>query len=167
MFAFREAHRAKDSRKSLDLRDDSGVRVIAGRRSVKGAVTELQLRDQLAQDLNSLLNTVNLAAAFDLSRHDHVRTSILNYGIPEISTRTIDENRTSDILTEIETALLTFEPRLIPKTIKVARDQSIDPDSLNVRFLVSGEMACDPVAVAVEFVADIDVNSGKLKIGKR
>lgn len=167
MFAFREAHRAKDSRKTLDLRDETGMRVIAGRRSVKGAVTEIQLRDQLAIDLNSLLNTVNLDSAVDLSRHSLVRSSILNYGLPEISNRTIDENRMSAIVTEIETALLAFEPRLIPKTIRVTRDKSVDSDSLDIRYTVSGEMACDPVAVPVEFVADIEVDSGKLKIGRR
>lgn len=167
MFAFREAHRARDSRKNIDLRDETGVRIIAGRRSVKGAVTEIQLREQLSRDLNYLLNTVNLESAIDLTRHAHVKRSIINYGIPEISNRTIDEDRASDIVTEIENALMTFEPRLVPKTIRVARDHSIDRDSLNVRFVVSGEMSCDPVAVPVEFVADIEIDSGKLKIGRR
>ncbi|WP_342362957.1 type VI secretion system baseplate subunit TssE [Terrarubrum flagellatum] len=143
------------------------MRVIAGRRTIKGSVTESQLREQLAIDLNSLLNTVNLECAHDLKEFDHVRTSILNYGIPEISNRTIDENRSSGIVGEIKTALLVFEPRLLPDTVRVTRDDSVSIDSLNVRFMVAGEMACDPVAVPVEFVADIEMETGKLKIGRR
>ncbi len=167
MFAFREARREKDSKKQVDLRDASGVRVIAGRRSLKHAVNESQLRSQLARDLNSLLNTVNLDSAIDLSEHPHARASIINYGIPEISDRTIDENRASDILEELETALITFEPRLIRETIKVARDWSVSSDSLSVRFVVKGEMSCDPVAVPVEFVADMEIDSGKLMVSGR
>ena len=34
-------------------------------------------------------------------------------------------------------------------------------------FIVSGEMACDPAAVAVEFVADIEIDTGKMLVGKR
>lgn len=167
MFAFREAHQEKDARKALDLRDEAGVRVIAGRRSVKTAVTETQLRAQLSRDLNTLLNTVNLDSAYDLSGLDRVRDSILNFGIPEISDRTIDEDRTADIVTEIETALSTFEPRLIRNTIKVRRDESVDPDSLRIRFIVTGDMSCDPVAVPVEFVADMEIDSGKLLVSGR
>ena len=167
MFAFREAHRAKDARKQVDLRDETGTRVIAGRRATKGAVTESQLREQLTIDLNALLNTVNLGSAIDLSRHPHVERSIINYGLPEISNRTIDEERASDIVGEIHTALLAFEPRPIPKTIKVARDTSISSDSLSVRYMVTGEMSCDPASIPVEFVADIEVDSGKLKVGRR
>ena len=33
MYAFRSAHAARDANKKIDLRDESGERVIAGRRS--------------------------------------------------------------------------------------------------------------------------------------
>lgn len=166
MFAFREAHDKRDARVVIDKRDD-GVRVIAGRKARKGAITEGQLREQLAYDLNALLNTVNMESGFDLTEFPHVRESILNYGIPEISNRTIDEDRVADIVDEIRTALLQFEPRLVRETLHVARDETVDPDSLNIRFAVSGEMACDPAAVAVEFVADIEIDTGKMRVGRR
>jgi type VI secretion system protein ImpF len=167
MFAFREAHRERDAKVVSDLRDEHGARVIAGRRARKGAVTEGQLREQLAIDLNALLNTVNMQSGFDLTEFPQVSTSILNYGVPEISNRTIDEDRVSDIVDEIRTALLQYEPRLIPGTVRVARDTTVDPYSLNIRFAVSGEMACDPAAVAVEFVADIEIDTGKMRVAKR
>jgi type VI secretion system protein ImpF len=167
MFAFREAHRERDARIVPDLRDEHGARIISGRRARKGAVTEGQLREQLALDLNALLNTVNMASGFDLTAFPKVRESILNYGLPEISNRTIDEHRVADIADEIRTALIQFEPRLLPDALTVTRDTTVDPYSLNIRFAVSGEMACDPAAVAVEFVADIEIDTGKMRIGKR
>jgi type VI secretion system protein ImpF len=167
MFAFREAHREKDARKQIDLRDESGVRILAGRRTIRGSITESQLRAQLAIDLTALMNTVNLHTTLDLAPFPDVRVSILNFGIPEISNRTIDEYRTADIVTEIETALLTYEPRLIPNTIQVARDETIDESTLGIRFIVTGEMACDPVAVPVHFVADLEIDTGKVLLTGR
>jgi type VI secretion system protein ImpF len=167
MFAFREAHRERDARVVPDLRDEQGQRIISGRRARKGAVSEGQLREQLALDLNALLNTVNMEAGFDLTEFPKVRESILNYGIPEISNRSIDEHRVADIVDEIRAALILYEPRLLPDTLAVIRDTTVDPHSLNIRFAVSGEMACDPAAVAVEFVADIEIDTGKMRIGKR
>jgi len=82
MFAFREAHKERDARVVADLRDEHGARIIAGRRARKGAITEGQLREQLAHDLNALLNTINMETGFDLAEFPHVRESILNYGIP-------------------------------------------------------------------------------------
>lgn len=167
MFAFREAHRERDARKVADLRDEHGQRIIAGRRARKGSITEGQLREQLTLDLNALLNTTNMNSGFDLSEFPHVRESILNYGLPDISSRTIDEHRVSDIADEIRVALLQYEPRLSPDALVVTRDNTVDPDSLNIRFEVSGEMACDPADVAVEFVADIEIDTGKMRISRR
>jgi type VI secretion system protein ImpF len=167
MFAFREAHRARDSKKQIDQRDESGTRVVATRRSLRAAVNESQLRSQLSRDLDILMNTVNFASVIPLDEHENVRVSIVNFGIPDIVNRTIDEARVDLIVDEIHTAVLDFEPRLIRQTVKVVRDMSVDPDTLNIRYLVSGEMSCDPVAVPVEFVADLEVTSGKLSVSQR
>lgn len=167
MFAFREAHRARDAKKQLDVRDETGVRVIAGRRSLRASVTERQLRTQLSKDLDALMNTVNLGSAVNIEGLEHVTCSILNYGLPEISNRSIDEMGNSAIVEEIRTALLSFEPRLLRESVRVSRDQSVDIATLNMRYVVSAEMACDPIAVPVEFVADLEISSGKLMISKQ
>ena len=167
MFAFRQAHKEKDARKKIDGRDEAGVRVIATRKSLKASVNEGQLRAQLSRDLDMLMNTTNMQSADDISDFPFVTRSIVNYGIPDIVNRTIDEVRTASIVDEIETAIIVYEPRLIRKTISVVRDETVDAAELRIRFYVKGEMSCDPVAVPVEFVADLEVASGKLAITKR
>lgn len=166
MFAFRQAHAERDARVKLDARDESGVRVIGARRSTRAGVKESQLRELLQRDLDNLLNTTNLDSICDLDDFEHVKSSIANYGIPDVVNRTIDETRTASIVDEIRTAIHCYEPRLIKRTVRVHRDASIDPASLKIRFVVSGDMSCDPVAVPVEFVADLEVASGKLAIMK-
>jgi type VI secretion system protein ImpF len=79
MHAFREAFRNKDAEKELDLRDDTGERIIASRRvQARSWANETALRRDLAEDLTRLLNTVNLASAEDLSDFSYVARSIVN-----------------------------------------------------------------------------------------
>lgn len=167
MFAFRDAHRARDARVHVGQKNVAGQEALPSRKSMRAAINEIQLREELTRDLDLLMNTINLASIIDLDEAPQVRDSIVNFGLTDIGNRTIDENRVADIVDEIRTAIVRFEPRLIEKTIDVARDPTADAGVLQIRFNVSGEMACDPVAVPVEFIADLEVTSGKLAIRKR
>jgi type VI secretion system protein ImpF len=115
-------------------------------------------------DLLALLNTTNLDSAQDLSGAPEVRNSILNFGFPDLASRSIDERAVSDISRQIETALATFEPRLAPGSIKARRDNSVTADELRVRFLVSAELRVQPLDVPVEFTAEVELDSGKVRI---
>jgi type VI secretion system protein ImpF len=167
MHAFRTAYEKRDARKKLDLRDEDGERIIAARRlSSRAPISEAGLRREVVRDLVNLMNTTNLAAAIDLDAAAEVRNSILNYGFPDLAHRTIDEHGTADIGSEIETALGEFEPRLIRSTIRARRDDRVDASELRLRFLVSAELRCQPVNVPVEFIAELEVDTGKIKIDR-
>lgn len=167
MFAFREAFEAKDARKKLDLRDESGERVVAGRRAApRAAITEAKLRREVTIDLESLVNTINLGSSIDLKLAPFVEKSVLNYGFPDIGRHTIDESM-EDIRSDIETVLNHYEPRLVKETIVVTRDETVDKMELKIRFLVRADLTCEPVNVPVEFVADLELDSGKIVIQRR
>src|SRR5437763_919547 len=92
MFAFRSAFAARDARKKVEQVDESGERIVTGRRSAgRAPITESQLRREVAADLEALMNTVALESAEDIQEFDHVRKSILNFGFPDIAHRSIDE----------------------------------------------------------------------------
>ena len=167
MHAFREAFRNKDAKKELDLRDDTGERVIASRRvSARSWVSETALRRDLAEDLVRLLNTVNLTSARDLSEYSHVARSILNYGLVDISAYVMEEAAADDIAAELRQSLKDYEPRLIPASIEVRRDKSVDSAAHQIRFAVSAEMHATPVDIPVEFVAELELDSGKMRISR-
>ncbi len=91
MHAFRAAHEAKDAASKIDVRTDGGERVIAGRRlRPRQAITEQMLRREVARDLDALLNTVAMESTVDMTNAPYVRKSILNFGLPDISSLTID-----------------------------------------------------------------------------
>ena len=167
MYAFRAAHDKRDARQRLDLRDEAGERVIATRRATtRSPISESGLRREVMTDLLALLNTTNLDSAADLSRLPAVRGSILNFGFPDLSSRTIDENSLSQVAREIEVALTDFEPRLAPGSIKASRDANVASDELKLRFIVKADLRAQPVSVPVEFVAEVELDSGKIKIDR-
>jgi len=166
MYAFRAAHEKRDAKQRLDLRDEAGERVIAARRvTTRSPISESGLRREVMTDLLGLLNTTNLDAAADLSTLPAVRSSILNYGFPDLSWRTIDENSLSDVAREIEVALTDFEPRLAPGSIKASRDANVAVEDLKLRFLVKADLRAQPVNVPVEFVAEVELD-GKIRIDR-
>jgi type VI secretion system protein ImpF len=168
MFAFREAHRSKDAKVHLDLRDAGGERVVADRRAPpRAAITESKLRHEISIDLDALVNTINLNSSLDLAPFEHVRRSVLNYGFPDVQNKSIDEYRVSSIKDELAQVLLAFEPRLLKQSILVERDESLDKAELKVRFLVRADLNCEPLNIPVQFVADIELDTGKIAIKGR
>jgi type VI secretion system protein ImpF len=166
MHVFRAAHEAKDAKRIIDQRNEAGERVVAGRRlRARQVITESMLRREVSRDLDALLNTVALEATVDMDNAPYVRKSILNYGLPDLSIRTIDENGVDEIPDEIRAAIVNFEPRLAAGSLRIERDRSVDPVELKIRFLVRAELVCHPVHVPVEFVADI-IETGKIVVNR-
>lgn len=168
MFAFREAHRQKDARTPLDLRSEGGERILAGRRAApRAAITEQKLRQEIALDLETLVNTVNLGSSIDLTRHADVARSVLNHGFPDITHRSIDEYRVNAIKDELADVLVAYEPRLIKRSVAVERDDGLDPAELKIRFVVRADLNCEPLNIPIQFIADVELDTGKIAIRNR
>ena len=167
MSAFRNAFAERDATKRVDSRDEAGERMVAGRLATgRATVSEAALQRTVSEDLDGLLNTINLGSTIDLDDHPDVRRSILNFGIPDIVHRSIDEFGVNDIARELEQALIDFEPRLVPGSIRVFRDRNVDAADLKVRFVVRADLDCDPLNLPVQFVADLERDSGKITVGR-
>jgi len=166
MHVFRAAHAAKDARRTIDIRNESGERVLAGRRlRPRHVITEPVLRREVGRDVDALLNAIALESTVDMADAPYVRKSVVNFGIPDITHRTIDEAGVNDIAGEIKAALINYEPRLAPPSVRVWRDTSVDPVELKIRFIVRADLTCDPVNVPVEFVAEV-VEPGKIVVNR-
>jgi type VI secretion system protein ImpF len=166
MHAFRAAHEAKDSATKIDVRTDGGERVIAGRRlRPRQAITEHMLRREVARDLDALLNTVAMESTVDMTDTPYVRKSILNFGLPDIASLTIDAIEIKRIPGDIRAAVINFEPRLAAASLEIERDLTVDPAELKVRYLVRADLTCYPIQVPVEFVADV-IESGKIVLNR-
>src|SRR5271165_2605215 len=132
----------------------------------RAPITEGELRRLVGSDIGALLNTVNLDSVEDLSKAPEVRKSILNFGFPDLARISIDENDVFGLTKQLETALRAFEPRLAPESIKARRDETVSPEELRVRFLINAELRLQPVNVPMQFVAELELDSGKIKIDR-
>jgi len=171
MYAFRSAAAAGDARKQVDVRTEQGERVIASRRSNgerRRSLSDSVLKALLTEDLAALLNTIDLESAVPelIADLPNVRDSILNYGMRDLSDKTIDETtRLDGIRYELEAALKRFEPRLLSRTMRVERDLENETD-LTIRFVVRCDMRADPVPTSIEFVTEVELDSGEIKIDR-
>ena len=116
-------------------------------------------------DLTALVNSINLNSVVDLDGHQRVRASVLNFGLDDIGRLTTDDRAVEQIADELAATLIRFEPRLSPQTLQV---QKREDDEINhrVRFEVSGELHCRPFNIPIEFLAEIDVASGKVHLNQ-
>jgi len=164
MFAFRPALAHRDGRDLGQGRDKDGVRLVLDRQIRRGGVSESELRTLVIQDLSALLNTVNMESGTDLGDFPLVCESVLNYGIPDLTSRTADDARMAEFDNELKLALERFEPRLLPETLKVKRIGTVEGATLTVRVGITADLMCNPHPVEVQLVADLEVESGDVRI---
>ena len=49
-------------------------------------------------------------------------------------------------------------------SLRVERDKTVDPDDLKIRYIIHSDLSLEPLNVPLEFVADIEVTTGKIQI---
>ena len=169
MFVFRQAHEAGDAKKRAQWREDgqgTGTSMRGGRAQQRMAVTERTLREEVKHDLANLMNCVAMESTADLTEFPRVRISILNFGFPDMAHRTLDELASHNLENDLENSLKLYEPRLLRSSIRVRRDMSVNADELKIRYVVQADLSCEPLNVPVEFVADVELDSGKIQIDR-
>lgn len=159
MHVFRDAHATRND----PPQDHEGATV---RARTRFPITERILKQEVQRDLDMLMNCIALESSIPLDDFSHVQRSVLNYGVPDIGMRTLDETTLTTLGGDIATALIAYEPRLLRQSIRVRRETRAGEDSLSVRFLVQAVLICDPQNLPVEFVADVEVQSGKIAVGR-
>jgi type VI secretion system protein ImpF len=128
-------------------------------------VSDRMFAELVRTDVIALLNTVRLESAQSLDETPNVARSILNYGFPDLMNHTYDDNRTDEIATEIERMLCRYEPRIAPGSVKARYDRSSNRGPApKVRFVVHAALKAKPVDLPIEFIAEIEASTGKIKI---
>ena len=122
--------------------------------------TESALRASVRRELSWLLNTVRLGATQDLSRTPHVQTSVLNYGLPDLTGRSATGQALQVRARDIENAIKTFEPRLDPDKLKVEAKPGVGLDNA-ISYVIHGDISAAVKALPVQFVANVEVETGE------
>ena len=121
---------------------------------------ESALRATVRRELTWLLNTTNLDAAQDLSAYPQVQTSVLNYGLPDLTGRASTGLAIAERTEDIREAIITFEPRMDAEKVEVEARSTIERDNA-VTFMIRGDVTSAVKAMPVQFIADVEVETGE------
>lgn len=157
---------AADRSQSLrpSLVDRLGAPAGTGSRSALEGISAAELKRGVARDLEWLLNT-RLWTPWNLERLEECRRSILGYGIPELSGyswSSADDAR--EIKGLIETAIRTFEPRLLPRSVKTEVLPAEDVSDFTLRIRIEAILQVDPISEPVVFDMGLDFGGGGLRV---
>ena len=121
-----------------------------------------QLRESVRRDLAWLLNSTNLAAAQDLSDYPEVISSVLNYGMPELSGRVITNLDVARFERQLKQIILDFEPRILAHSIHV--HWLVDTEQNLVMFEIAGELWAQPLPQQLYLKTEVDLELGNVRI---
>jgi len=132
------------------------------------ALSMAKLRDCVRRDLSELLNTIHLAAVEDLDQYPEVARSTLNFGIPDLTGITGASINPAELERAIRQAIVDFEPRIVPASLKVevvVRSHEMSRNALS--FLIDGEMWAHPLPLAMRLESTIDLETGSAVVSDR
>lgn len=136
-----------------------------GRADRVDRVDDASLRELLRRDLTWLLNTTHLAAGLDLGDYPRVAASILNYGVPDLTGRTLSPVKIDALERELCQALLRYESRLMPETLRVHVSSAPSESGRPSLFIEIAAVLCtEPLPVRLRVRAEVDVESGRVAL---
>ena len=122
-----------------------------------------QTKDDLARDLENLLNTRRNIITPPVS-YGEVNNSLFVYGLPDFTSRNPAHIAVrSQLRLEIEKTIARFEPRLENVAVHI---DSPGGTSRNLQFRITGVLVVDPISEQVVFDTSFDLNRSRYSILK-
>lgn len=119
---------------------------------------ENALRATVRRELAWLLNTTNLGAVVDLEAYPHVETSVLNYGVPDMTGKAYTRRLILQRARDIRAAIAAFEPRIDEKSLVVESVDTVEREN-SITFLIQGDVTSAVRALPVKFRTDFEADS--------
>jgi type VI secretion system protein ImpF len=130
-------------------------------------VDDARLRHLVRRDLAWLLNTTHLAAGFELGEFPEVARSVLNYGVPDLTGRTLSSVKSDQLERQITQGVLRYESRLVRETVRVQVSRAPNGSGKPTLFIeIAAVLRAEPLPVSLRVRAEVDVESGRVAIGE-
>lgn len=124
-----------------------------------------KLREIVLRDLTWLLSTGNLVGVLDLSNHPDAAQSVINYGMPDLAGFTVSSLDPVEIERMIMKVIRAFEPRILPKSLKIQVLSSGDQMNRNAITLeIKGDLWAQPLPLHLFLKTVIDLEDGSVKV---
>ncbi|GAP34883.1 type VI secretion system baseplate subunit TssE [Piscinibacter sakaiensis] len=126
------------------------------------ATSNSRLRESVLRDLNWLFNANQNSG--DLSDYPEVRRSVVNYGLPAVSGRPASSLDLTELARALREALLFFEPRLVPHTVRVFVEPKGGPSHNVISFRMEAQLWAQPIPLEIFMRTDMDLESGQTRV---
>jgi type VI secretion system protein ImpF len=126
-----------------------------------------QLKAAVLRDLVFLLNT-GCQRDGDLAGLREVEKSVLNFGVPSLSGRTASGVRPMELEQMLASAITRYEPRILPRTVKVrvVTDTGVDRPN-TVALEIEGSLWAQPMPEALYIRTKVDLETGDFSLEER
>ena len=127
-------------------------------------ITMTQYRDGFLRDLRWLLNTKCHQPDEGLGEFSEVERSVFNFGMPDPAGRSVRDVDIVEIERQIRDAILRFEPRILPETLRVkamAAHERARTVPNTVGFEIRGTLWASPLPELFHVKTEIDLENGE------
>lgn len=144
------------------LTGDGGSAASAFRR---GGVMNLEdLRRAVIRDLEWLLNSEALSSTIDLDPYPFVRSSVLNYGMPDLAGVSLSTVRLEELRSEVKRVIEDFEPRIDRKSLDVRLVERVAGGLNHIAFEIHAEVVAEPLPIPLLLRTDFSLETGLCEI---
>jgi type VI secretion system protein ImpF len=127
-------------------------------------MTKTAFRQSVLRDISFLLNTTNAEAETDLTGAEHVRRSVINFGVPALSGRHLIDDDLDAVRDAMKDAIRTFEPRVLPESLVLKSLPSEDGYRTHNQLTmeIRGQLWSEPYPIDLLLRSRVDLESGQI-----
>ena len=130
------------------------------------ASSRAEMRQIIQRDLALLLNTPDQSDLIDAARYPAAARSSINFGVPALAGGYLSEKKWVDIEAMIRSAILRFEPRLMPETL-VVRPLHKEHTAAHynvLTFEISGHIQMQPYPMEFAVQSNVDLETNRIEL---
>lgn len=125
---------------------------------------ERDLKAVVIRDIAWIINDISFGTAVPLDLYPEIESSVLNQGVPDLTSMRVSRTSLEGRARDIATALRAFEPRLVASSVKVVFDSGEIDNENKVRFTILGELKGAIDERHVELKTSIALDSGEVEV---
>lgn len=124
---------------------------------------EAALRATVRRELAWLFNTVNFESSENLENCPNVRTSVVNYGVPDLAGKSLDSRSVLQRARQIRSAIQAFEPRIDSASLDVEPSNRVERENA-LTFVIHADIRSAVRAVPIELRTDIEADTAAVTV---
>ncbi|NOQ35140.1 MAG: type VI secretion system baseplate subunit TssE [Methylococcaceae bacterium] len=131
----------------------------------KRVLSMSKLRQSVVRDISWLLNARSLDTVIDLEQYPEVATSVLNFGIKDLSGTNVSGADLTAIERSLQQAIKNFEPRILPQSLNLQVVSAEDKmNNQAMQFDIEADLWSQPLPLHLYLRSEMDTLTGDFEL---